>query len=212
MLDATGHDEELPSAQLDVLAVARAQHEPAADDEEELVGIVVVVPDGLALQLREPTRVRRGAARAVAVVTGGSRGAGRAIASVLGESGMTVYVTGRSTRARGTTEGLPGTIEDTAEEVTRRGGHGVPVACDHTVDADVEALFARVGAEQGRLDLLVSNAWGGYERYDGATSTRRCGSSRSRAGTGCSRPACGTTSPRRGRPRRSCSRAAAASS
>lgn len=59
----------------------------------------------------------------MAVVTGASRGAGRAIAAVLGERGTTVIVTGRSVRGRPTTDGLPGTIEETAEEVTRRGGH-----------------------------------------------------------------------------------------
>ncbi|MCX9190260.1 oxidoreductase [Carbonactinospora thermoautotrophica] len=100
----------------------------------------------------------------VAVVTGASRGAGRGIARVLGEEGATVYVTGRSTRAGGSPTGRPETIEDTAEEVTARGGTGIPVRCDHTDDAQVRALFDRVRAEQGRLDLLVSNAWGGYER------------------------------------------------
>jgi NAD(P)-dependent dehydrogenase (short-subunit alcohol dehydrogenase family) len=88
---------------------------------------------------------------AVAVVTGASRGAGRAIAAVLGEAGATVYVTGRSVRGGAATDGLPGTIEDTADEVTRRGGTGVAVRCDHTVDADVERLVARVRDERGRL-------------------------------------------------------------
>ena len=105
----------------------------------------------------------------VTVVTGASRGAGRAIALVLGAAGATVYATGRSTRAAGTTENLPGTIDETAEAVTARGGTGIPVRVDHTVDAQVEALLARVRDEQGRLDTLVNNAWGGYERYDGAT-------------------------------------------
>jgi NAD(P)-dependent dehydrogenase (short-subunit alcohol dehydrogenase family) len=102
----------------------------------------------------------------VAVVTGASRGAGRGIALVLGEAGATVYVTGRSVRGQATTENLPGTVEDTAEAVTARGGTGIGVRCDHTVDSDVEALFARVQREQGRLDLLVNNAWGGYEHHD----------------------------------------------
>ena len=102
----------------------------------------------------------------VAVVTGASRGAGRGIALALGEAGATVYVTGRSVRGNATTENLPGTVEETAEAVTERGGKGIGVRCDHTVDTDVEALFARVQREQGHLDLLVNSAWGGYEQYD----------------------------------------------
>ena len=99
----------------------------------------------------------------VAVVTGASRGAGRGIALVLGDEGATVYVTGRSVRGAPTTQQRPETIDETAEMVSARGGLGIPVRCDHTVDADVEALFERVKQEQGRLDLLVNNAWGGYE-------------------------------------------------
>jgi len=100
----------------------------------------------------------------VAVVTGASRGAGRGIALVLGEEGATVYVTGRSTREETTRPDLPGTtIDDTAEQVTARGGLGIPVRCDHTVDEDVEALFGKIGEEQERLDILVNNVWGGYE-------------------------------------------------
>jgi NAD(P)-dependent dehydrogenase (short-subunit alcohol dehydrogenase family) len=99
----------------------------------------------------------------VAVVTGASRGGGKGIAVVLGEEGATVYVTGRSVRGEPTTLDRPGMIEDTAEEVTERGGTGIRVRCDHSVDADVEALFERVRAEQRRLDLLVNNAWSGYE-------------------------------------------------
>lgn len=100
----------------------------------------------------------------VAVVTGATRGAGRGIAHVLGEEGATVYVTGRSSRGGHNPTGRPGTVEDTADEVTDRGGTGIPVQVDHTDDAQVRALFERVAAEQGRLNLLVSNAWGGYER------------------------------------------------
>lgn len=100
----------------------------------------------------------------VAVVTGASRGAGRGIARVLGEEGATVYVTGRTTRDGPNPTGRPGTIDDTAQEVGDRGGTGIPVRVDHTDDAQVRALFDRVAAEQGRLDLLVSNAWGGYQR------------------------------------------------
>lgn len=108
---------------------------------------------------------------AVAIVTGASRGAGRAIAAVLGETGAKVYVTGRSSRGAATTEDLPGTIDEAADEVGRRGGTGVPVRCDHTVDADVERLVERVRREDGRLDVLVNNVWGGYENHDYRTFT-----------------------------------------
>jgi NAD(P)-dependent dehydrogenase (short-subunit alcohol dehydrogenase family) len=93
----------------------------------------------------------------VAVVTGASRGAGKGIALALGAEGATVYVTGRSQK-----EGdapLPGTIHGTAEAITKAGGKGIPVACDHAKDGDVKALFERIRKEQsGRLDILVNNA------------------------------------------------------
>src|SRR5947209_19433059 len=96
----------------------------------------------------------------VALVTGGSRGAGRAIAAVLGEHGATVYVTGRSVRGQPTTDNLPGTIEDSAEDVTRRGGQHIALRCDHANELEVESLFLKVRDERGRLDILVNNAWG----------------------------------------------------
>ena len=99
----------------------------------------------------------------VALVTGASRGAGRAIAAVLGEHGATVYVTGRSVRGQPTTDSLPGSIEESAEEVTRRGGQGIALRCDHANELEVESLFLKVRGERGRLDILVNNAWGGYE-------------------------------------------------
>jgi NAD(P)-dependent dehydrogenase (short-subunit alcohol dehydrogenase family) len=106
----------------------------------------------------------------VAVVTGASRGGGRGIALVLGDAGATVYVTGRSTRGESTRPDLPGTtIEDTAEQVTARGGVGIAVQCDHTADDQVEALFKRLQREQNRLDILVNNVWGGYENYEAET-------------------------------------------
>ena len=99
----------------------------------------------------------------LALVTGASRGGGKGIALVLGEQGASVYVSGRSVRGEPTTLGRPGTIDDTAEEITARRGLGIAVRCDHTDDAQVEALFERLRREQGRLDLLVNNAWSGYE-------------------------------------------------
>lgn len=118
----------------------------------------------------------------VAVVAGATRGAGRGIACMLGEAGATVYCTGRSTRTNGlegTSHGntsppskrnshspfelerRPETIEETAEMVDSYGGIGIPVQVDHTVEEQVAALFDRVRAEQGRLDILFNDIWGG---------------------------------------------------
>ena len=102
----------------------------------------------------------------VAVVAGATRGAGRGIACALGEAGATVYCTGRSVRGRPATGNRPETIEETAEMVTARGGAGIHVQADHTVETDVKRLFERVKKEQGRLDILVNDVWGGDELTD----------------------------------------------
>jgi NAD(P)-dependent dehydrogenase (short-subunit alcohol dehydrogenase family) len=99
----------------------------------------------------------------VAVVAGATRGAGRGIACVLGEAGATVYCTGRSVRGKPATADRPETIEETAELVSARGGVGIYAQVDHTVEAQVRTLFERVKDEQGRLDLLVNDVWGGDE-------------------------------------------------
>jgi len=97
----------------------------------------------------------------VAVVTGASRGIGRGIALVLAEQGATVYVTGRTVNPGDYY--LPGTVGETAAECTQRGqaegGKGIAVACDHANDDAVAALFQQVRDEQGRLDILVNNAF-----------------------------------------------------
>ncbi|WP_438985698.1 SDR family NAD(P)-dependent oxidoreductase [Aequoribacter sp.] len=98
----------------------------------------------------------------VALVTGASRGAGAGIAKGLGELGYTVYVTGR-TITPGDAKGwdgsvLPGTVAETAAEITARGGKGIAVVCDHSDDTQVAALFEQIKREQGRLDMLVNNA------------------------------------------------------
>jgi dehydrogenase/reductase SDR family protein 1 len=96
-------------------------------------------------------------AETVVMVTGASRGIGKGIALGFGEAGATVYVTGRSTdtnRAQ-----LAGTIDETAAEVTRRGGRGIAMPCDHHIDSDVAAAFDQLAREQGRLDVLVNNAF-----------------------------------------------------
>ncbi len=93
----------------------------------------------------------------VAIVTGASRGIGKGIALELGAAGATVYATARSTTEAD--HPLPGTIGATAQEVDALGGTGIAVALDHRDDAAVEALFDRVLAEHGHLDVLVNNAF-----------------------------------------------------
>ncbi len=98
----------------------------------------------------------------VAMVAGATRGAGRGIAVELGAAGATVYVTGRTTRERQSEyKRSSETIEETAELVTAAGGKGIAVPTDHLVSAEVKALVDRIRAEQGRLDILVNDVWGG---------------------------------------------------
>ena len=98
----------------------------------------------------------------IALVAGATRGAGRGISLALGELGATVYCSGRSVRgALASGDSRPETIEETAELVTARGGKGIAVRCDHTVASEVATLMARIRDEQGRLDVLVNDVWGG---------------------------------------------------
>jgi NAD(P)-dependent dehydrogenase (short-subunit alcohol dehydrogenase family) len=96
----------------------------------------------------------------VALVTGATRGAGRGIAVELGAAGATVYVTGRTTRARRSEMDRPETIEETAALVDAAGGRGVPVAVDHLVPEEVEALVARIARDEGALHVLVNDVFG----------------------------------------------------
>jgi NAD(P)-dependent dehydrogenase (short-subunit alcohol dehydrogenase family) len=97
----------------------------------------------------------------IALVAGATRGAGRGIAVELGAAGATVYVTGRTTRTQQSEYARPETIEETAELVSAAGGKGIAVQVDHLIADQVEKLVARIRAEQGRLDLLVNDVWGG---------------------------------------------------
>jgi NAD(P)-dependent dehydrogenase (short-subunit alcohol dehydrogenase family) len=97
----------------------------------------------------------------VALVAGATRGAGRGIAVELGAARATVYVTGRTTRERQSEYARPETIEETVELVSAAGGVGIAVRVDHLVPEEVENLIDRIRAEQGRLDILVNDIWGG---------------------------------------------------
>ena len=100
----------------------------------------------------------------VAVVTGASRGVGKGIALGLGEAGATVFVTGRTTRNKSDVEKLGGTVFQTAQEVTAMGGKGIGIPCDHRDDDQVEAAFEQIAKQGRKIDILVNNAWGGYEK------------------------------------------------
>lgn len=97
----------------------------------------------------------------VALVAGATRGAGRGIARELGAAGAVVYCTGRSTKQQRSEMDRPETIEETAELIERDGGRAIPVQVDHLDPRQVEQLVAQIEKDQGRLDLLVNDIWGG---------------------------------------------------
>lgn len=99
----------------------------------------------------------------IALVTGASRGVGKGIALALAAAGATVYITGRTVKDGKLDENLSGTIYETAEAATQLGGRGIAIPCDHRNDAEVKAAVQRILDEQGRIDILVNNVWGGYE-------------------------------------------------
>jgi dehydrogenase/reductase SDR family protein 1 len=100
----------------------------------------------------------------ITVVTGASRGVGKGVALGLGEAGATVYITGRTVKNKTDVEKLGGTIYQTAEDVTAIGGRGIAIHCDHRDDEQVETAFKQITKESKRIDVLVNNAWGGYEK------------------------------------------------
>jgi NAD(P)-dependent dehydrogenase (short-subunit alcohol dehydrogenase family) len=96
----------------------------------------------------------------IALVAGATRGAGRGIAVQLGAAGATVYCTGRTTRTQRSEMNRPETIEETAALVDKAGGRGIAVRVDHLVPGEVQALVARIAAQQGALHILVNDIWG----------------------------------------------------
>jgi NAD(P)-dependent dehydrogenase (short-subunit alcohol dehydrogenase family) len=102
----------------------------------------------------------------VALVAGATRGAGRGIAVELGAAGATVYVTGRTTRGEQSEYQRPETIEETAELATAAGGKGIAVQVDHLEREAVKALVERIRREQGLLDILVNDIWGGEKLFE----------------------------------------------
>ena len=102
----------------------------------------------------------------VALVAGATRGAGRGIAVELGAAGATVYVTGRTTREQQSEYARPETIEETAELVSAPAARASPSRVDHLVADEVGRLVDRIRAEQGRLDVLVNDIWGGEKLFE----------------------------------------------
>jgi NAD(P)-dependent dehydrogenase (short-subunit alcohol dehydrogenase family) len=96
----------------------------------------------------------------VAVVAGATRGAGRGIARALGEAGAIVYCTGRSVKDNPSPYKRPETIDQTAEMIVAAGGTAIPVRVDHSLESEVEAFFAQVDREHGRLDIVVNSVAG----------------------------------------------------
>jgi NAD(P)-dependent dehydrogenase (short-subunit alcohol dehydrogenase family) len=110
--------------------------------------------------MKRAARARQTLAGQVAIVAGSTRGAGRGIARALGEAGATVYCTGRSVTGQPSPYGRPETIDETAGMIRAAGGVAIAVRVDHTVEAEVEALFERVTREHGRVDVVVDSVGG----------------------------------------------------
>jgi NAD(P)-dependent dehydrogenase (short-subunit alcohol dehydrogenase family) len=128
-----------------------SKHSPAASTAD---GAVSGAPEQT--EARPPLPL----AGRVAVVAGATRGAGRGIARGLGEAGATVYCTGRSVRGNPSPYRRPETVEETAELIAAAGGTAFAVRVDHTVEAEVERLFAAIEAQHGSVDVLVNSIAG----------------------------------------------------
>jgi NAD(P)-dependent dehydrogenase (short-subunit alcohol dehydrogenase family) len=109
-----------------------------------------------ASSVAQPPESARPLAGQVAVVAGATRGTGRGIARALGEAGAIVYCTGRSVSGNPSPYGRPETIDETAAMIKAKGGAAIAVRVDHTVEPEVESLFARIDREHGRLDVVAN--------------------------------------------------------
>lgn len=103
--------------------------------------------------------------KTVALVTGASRGIGRGIALALLAKGMTVHVTARTmTDAQAASHPqLEGSLDGLVAEAKDLPGDLIVHVCDHADDFQTEAAVASALHQSGQIDILVNNAWPGYE-------------------------------------------------
>jgi len=97
-----------------------------------------------------------------AIVTGAGKGIGRAIALAFADAGANVVAAART----------QADIDDTANEVVKRGGRALAVACDVMQREQLENVVARTLGEFGRIDVLVNNAGGSRPKAALRTSER----------------------------------------
>ena len=93
----------------------------------------------------------------VALITGASRGVGKRIALQLAEEGASLVLAARTVKAGA--GNYPGSIEETADEVSKRGGAALPVKCDLTIEDDTKNLCRTALEQFGRVDFLINNAF-----------------------------------------------------
>lgn len=83
----------------------------------------------------------------IALVTGGTTGIGLATAKRFAEEGAHVYITGRR--------------QSELDKAVALVGNATGIAVDSTRLDQLDALYAQIGQQQGRLDVLFANAGGG---------------------------------------------------
>jgi len=105
----------------------------------------------------------------VVLITGGTRGIGKGIAVLLAKEGAIVYFTGRTEKEFQGAVKLSGSIQVTEKEISLAGGIGYGIRCDHEDDTQTQMVIDKVISEQGKIDILVNNVWGGYEFYNNGT-------------------------------------------
>ncbi|MDA7027844.1 SDR family NAD(P)-dependent oxidoreductase [Bacillus sp. CLL-7-23] len=107
--------------------------------------------------------------RKVVLVTGATRGIGKGTAITLAKNGAIVYFTGRTEKEFQGAVNLGGSLQTTEQEIARVGGTGYGIKCDHKDDMQTKMAVDRIISEQGKIDILVNNVWGGYEYFNDGT-------------------------------------------